>query len=225
MTRSTESTSSPNAGKDVIEYFNSLISSGTLGPGNKLPPERTVAEDLGCTRNEVRKAMAHLESKGIVTRHVGRGTYLAADPQKPSPSKKASPAELMSARILLEPEIVGLVTVTANEEDFQEMLRCLEEGEKSDTYDEFEQWDIRLHRSFANATHNAVLMATMELLHDSRNDPVWGALKKNSFTHESRDTYRREHRAIVTSLIERDREKACISMSRHLSSIKKYLRA
>jgi GntR family uxuAB operon transcriptional repressor len=50
-----------------------------LGPGARLPTERKLAADLGVTRSGIRLALAVLEADGLISREVGRGTFLSAD--------------------------------------------------------------------------------------------------------------------------------------------------
>src|SRR5580692_2806012 len=47
-----------------------------LGPGSRLPTERRLAADLGITRSGIRLALAALEADGLISREVGRGTFL-----------------------------------------------------------------------------------------------------------------------------------------------------
>ncbi len=54
------------------------IHSGALGPGDRLPPERNLAADLGVSRMTVRQAFDALARAGLVERGVGRGTFVAA---------------------------------------------------------------------------------------------------------------------------------------------------
>ena len=43
--------------KGVIDYFKKKIMDGELRPGEKLPPERDIAERLNVSRNSVREAI------------------------------------------------------------------------------------------------------------------------------------------------------------------------
>jgi GntR family transcriptional regulator len=53
------------------------ISSGELGPGDRLPAERDLARDLGVSRMTVRQALGALADAGLVERGVGRGTFIS----------------------------------------------------------------------------------------------------------------------------------------------------
>jgi GntR family transcriptional regulator len=53
------------------------IRSGELGPGQRLPAERTLARTLGVSRMTVRQALGALADAGLVERGVGRGTFVS----------------------------------------------------------------------------------------------------------------------------------------------------
>ncbi|WP_028864263.1 pyruvate dehydrogenase complex transcriptional repressor PdhR [Psychromonas aquimarina] len=62
---------------DVIENrLESMILEGTLELGEKLPPERELAKQFDVSRPSLREAIQRLESKGLLTRRQGGGTYV-----------------------------------------------------------------------------------------------------------------------------------------------------
>jgi DNA-binding GntR family transcriptional regulator len=70
------------------------LRSGRFAPGSKLPTERALAADLRTSRVGVRQALGALEREGLITRHVGRGTFIArpaaedtTDTQQTSPPR------------------------------------------------------------------------------------------------------------------------------------------
>jgi GntR family transcriptional regulator len=62
----------------IEERLADRIASGALEPGERLPPEREVADALGVSRMTVRQALASLAARGLVERGVGRGTFVRA---------------------------------------------------------------------------------------------------------------------------------------------------
>jgi DNA-binding FadR family transcriptional regulator len=209
----------------VLEHIQGLQEGGFVTPGSRLPTERELAQAVDCTRTEVRHALAHLEIEGHIQRQVGRGTFLTPRPIVPgaATTHSASPADLMSARMIFEPQVVKLAAVSATEADFGEMRRCLAGGDSTFDYREFESWDLALHKSFAAATHNSVVSMMLDLLHTSRHDPVWGGLKRRNHSPETCLEYRSQHHGIVEALLERDPAGASAAMEAHLSSIRAHI--
>ena len=84
----------------------------------RLPPERELASRLGVSRAELRKALGQLEAEGILSRQVGRGTFLTARSESISDiasrlTLKTSPPAAMQARLLIEPELAALAATMA----------------------------------------------------------------------------------------------------------------
>lgn len=63
----------------LIQLITTGIEAGELLPGAKLPAERELARRLGINRSTVQRALAELESSGLLARRVGSGTWVNAD--------------------------------------------------------------------------------------------------------------------------------------------------
>jgi DNA-binding transcriptional MocR family regulator len=63
------------------EQIVALIESGDLGPGSRLPPTRDLARQLKVSRITVVNAYAELTAEGLISSHVGRGTFVTALPE------------------------------------------------------------------------------------------------------------------------------------------------
>ena len=136
----------------IREFILSGAAQGALDPGARLPTERELARRFSVPRNAVRKTLAQLEAEGSITRHVGRGTFLAGDSRASDMSAASvahtSPAEILDARLRIEPALAELVVTNATPADFERMEACLEKAEKSATLDEFEVWDQACNGAF-----------------------------------------------------------------------------
>ena len=60
----------------VVEQVRDLIKSGKLKPGDKLPPERILAERLGVSRPSIREGIVALEILGLVVSRGGKGNII-----------------------------------------------------------------------------------------------------------------------------------------------------
>lgn len=206
----------------ALTVVEKVITEDGLEPGTKLPTERELAARAGVSRTILRAALDQFEQQGVLVRHVGRGTFLA--PTEPAETVTGpSPAEIMAARMVLEPQLMSLAVAAATTKDFEEMERCLAGGRTAGTSPEFERWDIALHHSFAVATHNTLLVSVSKLLISTRRGPVWGGLKQRSFNPVRHGTYCGEHDAIVAALTDRDTDSAQAAMRDHLRTVRSAL--
>ena len=202
------------------------VAAGMLGTGAKIPTERELCDTLQASRTAVRAALAELEREGRITRHVGRGTFLAeleADPGLPAVARgtvQTSPAEIMATRLVLEPEIAALAARHATQADIDHIGHCLRRGNATTTYDEFEAWDSALHRAIATAAHNGLLLRLFDTMNAARDLPVWGSIKRRSATPERRQGYECSHGEIVDALLERDPDAAREHMRGHLLDVR-----
>jgi DNA-binding FadR family transcriptional regulator len=217
------------------------------GPGTRLPTERQLAADFGVTRTAIRHAMGMLEAQGRVSREVGRGTYLreipgghpaangegvAAGPgaaARPAiqagsgPPADFAPADVMTVRRLLEPQIMPLVVAWATARDLAEMERCLNGGDHASGFEEFETWDAALHRCIIAASHSPLLVRLYGQVEEARRGKVWGDMKRRSSSAERRGQYQQDHRDIVAALRLRDADGAATAMRVHLARVARHL--
>jgi DNA-binding FadR family transcriptional regulator len=207
---------------EAVRFIEQTIQGQGLRGGDRLPTERELAALAGLSRTTVRNALDALEEQGRVVRQVGRGTYLAPGigDQVIGRFDMCSPAEIMAARMSLEPQFLPLAVSSATGEDIAEMRRHLHAGDQATDSASFEQADMQLHHAFALATHNSVMVMVSQLLIDARYQPVWGGLKRRSFNQTNHHAYCGEHRAIVDALAERDTDTAQQAMRAHLTHVR-----
>lgn len=212
----------PVVDKDIRRLIDEQVLTAAMTDGGRVPAERHIAVQLGCSRTQVRRVMAQLQREGRVTRTVGRGTFVtSAQNAEPDYGAAFAPAAIMTASMVFEPEVVALAALAATESDFAELHRCLERGAAATDHESFEEWDISLHRAFAVATHNRQIVAMVDVLNSTRNNPVWGRLKRDGFTPENRAIIEREHHEIVAALVDRDRRRAATAMTDHLRFVRR----
>jgi len=77
---------------ELAGLLSALINSGQLEPGVRLPPERAMCKQFGVSRTTIRQVLGRLEQQNLITRHVGRGTYVAEPKVLHSMSSPASMA-------------------------------------------------------------------------------------------------------------------------------------
>ena len=221
-----------------------------LRRGSRLPTERQLAANLGATRTSVRRALTVLEAEGRISREVGRGTFLREEPDgtawdgaadqagsadtvaeqylgpgglRPADQAGFAPADVMTVRRLLEPPAMRLVVAWATAADFEEIGRCLTGGEHPASYDEFETWDLALHRSIMAASHSPLLGRLYAVIEEARHGRFWGDLKRRSASRERQRAYQADHAELVAALRARDADRAVEAMRAHLARVAGHL--
>ncbi|MDB5840093.1 MAG: transcriptional regulator, GntR family [Herminiimonas sp.] len=216
-----------NGAKALESYLLDQIKRGQIQKGFKLPPERELCELFSASRNTVRRVLAKLKDQGLITQTMGSGTFVADRARENLPSliedrdfaDTISPAELIQARILIEPLMPILIARNGTATDFQRMTDCLLKSEAATTLQEFDHWNNELHRAIAEATHNTFFLKILELTNNVRQMGGWGRLRRDSMTPGNRGVYEIQHRAIVQALCDRDAKTARDLMEEHLLEV------
>jgi GntR family transcriptional repressor for pyruvate dehydrogenase complex len=215
--------------ESVIEQVVKLIKNNELKPGDKLPPERELAEKLSISRGSLREAFRVLESRGFIKSQPGGGRYIREirknghnDTENIILSlEKSSILELLEAREIFEVKIVELAAQRATLEDIEIIEEALnkmsqEEELKDDTKTES---DTEFHLAIASASHNFVFVNIiklhLDLLRDTR--------EKTQQIPGRREGRWREHQAILLAIKEHDTKKAGGAMLKHLRNVREVL--
>jgi GntR family transcriptional repressor for pyruvate dehydrogenase complex len=158
---------------EVYNQIVSLISSGKLKPGDKIPSERDLAADLKISRQSVREALSRSEIMGLIEVRQGEGSFIL-----PSINKSLKPPlsiilekeaerifEFIEIRKLIEGWCAEKAANEATIEDLKNMEDILAKMKKVASKDkQWEELDLELHLSFAKATHNVIAVHVMEAL-------------------------------------------------------------
>lgn len=211
-------------GQSALTQLRAYLAQKGLPPSTRLPPERELAEILGVSRGDLRKALAILATQGELWRHVGKGTFMGARPvAELSPiaaiAEQTTPAEVMRARLVIEPELAREAALHATASDIAEMKLCVTGARGAETWRQYENWDNRLHRAIAEAAHNALLLAVFDTLNAVRRAVVWGRLRDDDPKPPADHHSFAEHEAIIATIEERDLASAASRMRTHLRQV------
>jgi DNA-binding FadR family transcriptional regulator len=234
MTLTSTTTRPPAYGQALAELILARSDEPGYAPAGRLPTERQLAAEFGVTRTMVRHALAVLEAKALVSREVGRGTFLTSAATRGGVGARASlehddsevgPADVMAARRLIEPRVLPLVVAYATQRDFDEMRRCLVGGAAAQSAEEFEAWDFALHHALVAAGRNQLLVAMYRTVELAREGEIWGSLKRRNDSRERREEYQEHHVEIVRAVCARELDEATAAMEAHLASVEAHLLA
>lgn len=195
-----------------------------LPADSRLPAERELCVALGVSRGEVRKALAVLEEEGQLWRHVGKGTFIGSAPIRDGVSiaemaARTTPADLIRARAIIEPELAREAALHASLQDINAMRLSATKARIAETWRQYENLDNLLHRQIAEATRNPVLLGLFDALNSVRRAVVWGRLRPVGDRPPPDHHSFAEHEHIVAAIAERDLKGAEAAMRRHLDSV------
>jgi DNA-binding FadR family transcriptional regulator len=212
----------------VLQELRRMLETGDYPMNSRLPPERDLCEKFGVKRAVLRKALGKLEADGHIWRHVGKGTFVGSPPSglladMSSIASRTNPAEVMQARLTVEPELARLAALNATAAEIAEMRRCVRGTRQAREWRTYEMWDNRLHREVARASSNICLVAVFDLLNAVRRDVAWKRLRKIELNHDHHSFS--EHDALVDLIEERDTDAAAALMRDHLRAVRRDLLA
>jgi GntR family transcriptional regulator, transcriptional repressor for pyruvate dehydrogenase complex len=210
----------------VSDQLRESILSGDFAPGDKLPPERELAEMFQVSRPSVREAMNILASAGLVMSYQGGGTVvlsLVDNTQGNSlgeliRNQQGRALEVIEVRKDMESCTAYYAAQRALPKDIQrmeEILECMELNLRGQHTSE--DLDANLHIIIARSTHNIVWLHLMQSLFDAMREfqrSVWRAVY---LTSEDHHLLFKHHSAIVASIRNKDANASRAAMMDHLN--------
>ncbi len=210
----------------AVEIEGSLrkrIAAGEWAPTGRLPAERELAAEYGVARNTVRRAVEAIAHDGTVERHVGRGTFVNGGATELADIVQrvtgVSPADLMAARLIVEPQAAAIAAKNASSSDLLAIAEAHQRANDAHQNDQFEHWDTQFHQRIFAATRNELLVSFHDILQVIRSRNAWIELKRKAFSENRRRDYCAHHGEIVAALGNRDAEGAAQAMRLHIETI------
>ncbi len=211
--------------ESVIEQIMDLVKRSELKPGDKLPPERKLAEKLSISRNSLREAFRVLESRGLIKSKAGGGRYIREIRKNGHNSteniilslEKSSILELLEAREMFEVKIAKIAAQRATPEDIKLIEMVLNKMKKKEELKDEKKTesDTEFHLAIASTSHNFVFVNIiklhLDLLKETRGK-TWQIPGR-------REKQYQEHQAILQAIREHNSKKAGEAMLTHLKNV------
>jgi GntR family transcriptional repressor for pyruvate dehydrogenase complex len=177
---------------EIVAHIETLISSGSLTPGTKLPPEREFAQVLKVSRVSLREAMRELEAKRVIERKPGRGTVVIEMPDhvrslydEMSESERTL-RDVAELRETIEPKFARLAAERATPATLFALEQVLTQSARELSQEESVKFDISFHMLLAQASQNPLMAALLSLSHRWTASVRW-------FSHETVEGRRSSH--------------------------------
>lgn len=226
---------SPKISDAIVEQLEARILEGTLKPGERLPPERELAQRLEVSRPSLREALQKLETMGLVETRQGGGTYVAAivapvftDPLLQVFQRHPETVyDLLEFRLALEgisSYFAARRATDADREILQRRFDAMEQAHRREDPVAEAEADAELHLSIAEAAHNAVLLHIMRGLFDLLRRGILSS-RDRLYTREGvREVLLRQHGELFDAILARDEERARGAAHEHLAFVDRTLR-
>ncbi|GGB28364.1 MULTISPECIES: FadR/GntR family transcriptional regulator [Rhodobacterales] len=196
--------------------------------GDRLPPERVLKDLVGCSRETLRGALATLEARGEIWRHVGQGTFRGRAPLgRPVKDtlllEATTPADLMDARRLLEPQVATAAALRRVTEDISLLRQRVANGRAARNRAECERADDAFHQSIAQVARNPLLIALLRHFSSARCRAVWQREWDRTYRRVGVEEFTRvhgdHHEQVVDAIAAGDGPAAHRAMAHHLEAV------
>src|SRR4051794_20870956 len=158
---------------EAIEKIRLMITSGDLGPGDRLPPEKELSERLGLSRSSLREAVKALEVIRVLDVRRGDGTYVTSlEPRLLLEAMSfvvdlhddASVLEIFAVRRILEPAASALAARNAPAAELDHLREIVASVDQAADVASLVEHDLEFHRRIADAAGNSYLASLIDSL-------------------------------------------------------------
>ena len=204
----------------VDEMFR-LIRDGVWKVGDRLPPEKELAEKLGVGRSTVREALQNLVAINVIESSAGLRTVI----KSPTPDEifrtdvvafligDRAAAELLEARAMIEPECARLAAIRASDDDLARVEQVLQRHQAAlDAGTPVHEHGAAFHMEVVRCAQNRVAESFMHSILDLLTER--GRLANSSAEVRARELA--DHLRLLAVLRERDPEEARDAMLAHI---------
>lgn len=217
----------------IIEEIKKLLEDGRLAPGDKLPPERELATLFSVSRGAVREAMSFLEARGFIEVKPGIGNFLIPNTRAEViqmfdsivNEKDVLLIELLELRQSIEGQAAYYAAERRTATDLEKIKSALKRLEQSVKSDEVAaEEDFEFHFSVIRASHNSMMVHTLQLVSDACLKGVYEAQMGAIQIPGKRQQVMEEHYEIYHAIRDSNPERARRAVIDHLENVKKQLK-
>jgi GntR family transcriptional repressor for pyruvate dehydrogenase complex len=215
-----------NLSERVVLILKHFILNQGLQTGDRLPPERQLAEALNVSRTVLREALSHLIGEGIVYRATPRKLQIADfDRAKISADlagmreQEASLQSLIELRVFVEIGALEVIARRLTEAHLAEIEHWVLQGEEHlQAHEPLGLVDARFHAALLRATENPAIEVFLPIIEENLRQSLVTSPRQFSGSGSTEDhRVVGEHRQIFEALQRRDADTARLLMLTHLS--------
>jgi GntR family transcriptional repressor for pyruvate dehydrogenase complex len=215
---------------EAIDKIKGMITSGELGPGDRLPKEADLAERLGLSRNSLREAVKALSMIRVLDVRQGDGTYVTSlEPNLLLDAlsfvvdfhRDDTVLQFLEVRRILEPAATALATERMTDADVTKLQAVLDELGAEPPIEALVANDLEFHRLIAAGSGNTVLCSLIDgLSGPTTRARIWRGLTQEGAAVRTRE----QHQAILDAIASRQPDLARSWASIHVAGVEEWLR-
>jgi len=215
---------------EAIDKIKRMITSGELGPGDRLPREADLAERLGLSRNSLREAVRALSMINVLDVRQGDGTYVTSlDPGLLLVAlgflvdfhRDDTVLQFFEVRRILEPAATALAAERMPDADIAGLQALLDGLSAEPTVEALVANDLEFHRRIAAGAGNAVLCSLIDgLSGPTTRARIWRGLTQEGALTKTREQHQAIHDAIAGRRPDLARSWATV----HIAGVEEWLR-
>lgn len=206
----------------ALQAIRQLISEQGFGPGDALPSQRDLAQQLGVSRASLREALSSLSALGVISVQPGKGVFVQACEAVPASTglswpfaAQATPVDIFQLRYALEGFAAGLaaVTLTADELDaLEDNVEAMRRELRAGDFEAAARLDFQFHQKILLASGNQAMLSIL-----STSAKIFLESQKLPFIRPERamETWQ-EHRKILRALARHASGAAQKAMQEHV---------
>jgi DNA-binding FadR family transcriptional regulator len=228
----------------ALSKVRDFIERQSVSADGRIPPERTLASELGVGRRSVRRALDVLEQEGRIQRHQGRGTFIdarqlsgtamptisAGGAVRPTLGgaldqvlEYTNPLEVIEVRLATEPVMARLAALRASQAEIKRLQTLAAKTRAAGDAETYERADALFHRTIAEAARNTLFLTFFDTMRASSRDSGWRKLGENAHCYKRQSVYATFHETIAAAIAARNGQEAYAQMQRHLSDVQQYI--
>lgn len=219
----------------VVDQIETMIVSGVLKEGRKLPSEREMADVMKVSRPKVREALKRLEAEGLIVARHGGGTFvglLVGKAMSPAMTKlyarhHAALFDYLEYRREQEGFACALAAERATETDFKIIQRILDDMNKAHKKDDRQtalDADVRFHTAIVDSSHNTTLIHMMASIYDLTESSMFYHRDYLRSMTNSAEMLLGQHHRIAKAIFDRKPKEAKQAAFDHIDYVEQSLR-
>lgn len=224
----------PKLSDVIMQRIEEMILDGALSPGQRLPPERELAEQFEVSRPSLREALQKLVAKGLLVSRQGGGTWVAdslgsglSDPLldlfRTHPEAQYDLLEFRHALEGVSAYYAALRSTEADRALLRARFKELQDYHEQKAFDKEVSADVEFHLAIGASTHNVVLLHMMRALFNLLHQHVGDNLQNIYPRRDIRERIHQQHRVLMDAICEGDGERARKAAHDHLVYVEEAL--